>query len=137
MWDQKNGRFPYKPGTPIFKCKDKECSSNGGVIWPPRDGAAPVAKGRSGVAKPYNTPKALPGEFDGYEQEETAELNARTGNGTAPQSRGTIVAHQYGATLDWVLANVVPKLSAADIPVDGAAVNAICATIIIQAGKSA
>jgi len=138
-WDQKNGLFPWKPGTPIFKCKDKECSTNGGVIWEPKGGAAPVATGRSGVPKPYNTPKALPGEFDGYEQEETAELNARTGNGSAPapQSRGSIVAHQYEATLNWVLANVVPKLTEADIPVDGAAINSICATILIQASKAA
>lgn len=92
------------------------------------------------VAPHRGTPKALPGEFDGFEDEQTAELNAHTGRGTGnttSPSRGTIVAHNYAATLDWVLKNVVPKLSAADIPVDGAAVNSICATIIIQTSKAA
>lgn len=36
MWDQKNGRFPWKPGTPIWKCRDKECAKKGGVIWEPK-----------------------------------------------------------------------------------------------------
>jgi hypothetical protein len=46
------------------------------VIWPPRKGFAPAKAAPVKVA--YNTPKALPNEFDGFEDEETAELHAHT-----------------------------------------------------------
>lgn len=36
MWDQKNGKFPWKAGTPIYKCRDKDCAKTGGVIWEPK-----------------------------------------------------------------------------------------------------
>jgi hypothetical protein len=41
MWDQKNGKYPWKPGTPIFKCRDKECAPES----TPRKGRVQHAKG--------------------------------------------------------------------------------------------
>jgi hypothetical protein len=92
MWDQKNGKYPWKPGTPIFKCRDKECASNGGVIWEPKNGAAKPFPKAPPAKVAYNTPKALPNEFDGYRQEETAELNAHTGRGVVDDGLGALMA---------------------------------------------
>lgn len=40
MWDETKSKF-YDPtkNKPVAKCKDKQCD---GVIWPPRNGAAPA-----------------------------------------------------------------------------------------------
>lgn len=67
------------PKAPDFKCKRYKEGCDG-VVWPPK-GAKSFPK-PAAVKQGYNTPRALPNEFDGYEQEETAELNARTGRGT-------------------------------------------------------
>ena len=112
---------------PDFKCKAVSCDW---VQWPPKNGHAAAPK----PAPPkvaYNTPVALPGEF-ASEEEELRELHGKT-----QPSKGAIVAHQYEATLDWVLSHVCPKLTQADIPVDAAAVNSMIATILIQASKAA
>lgn len=45
------------------------------------------------------------------------------------------VEAQYLSALTFVLDKVIPRLAKADIPVDGSATNAICATLIIQASK--
>jgi hypothetical protein len=59
-WDQKNGQFPYKPGTPIAKCKDKECAKAGGVYWEdskPATGPLKPVPDSAGAALPFEHEK--------------------------------------------------------------------------------
>jgi hypothetical protein len=42
--DGGKGKFPKtNPKAPDFKCRNKECANNGGVIWPPKD-ERPIAQ---------------------------------------------------------------------------------------------
>lgn len=73
---------------PDWKCRNQSCDW---VQWPPKTGATkPFPKPPAKVA--YNTPVALPGEFDGHEDEETADLNAHTGRGMVDDGFGALMA---------------------------------------------
>jgi hypothetical protein len=50
MFDQKAGKYPWKPGTPIFKCRDKERCD--GVIWEPKGSPVAVNAPPSPVEEP-------------------------------------------------------------------------------------
>ncbi len=52
MWDNREGK--KNPKAPDFKCRDKQCD---GVIWPPKNGAAPKAA-------PQPAPVTDPDGFD-------------------------------------------------------------------------
>lgn len=134
MWDQKNGNFPYKPGTPIFKCKNKaECD---GVIWEPR---TPAANPKEGTAKrPYNTGPSLPGEFD--DGEEAADLHAHTGRGTqsceAP-SKSALMLELHGECFKYAY-NRLKKANEGSDPAlifTGSDVLSYAATLFIEANK--
>lgn len=44
MWDETKSKF-YKPGKPVAKCKNKECS---GVLWAPKVAAPNAPQGFTG-----------------------------------------------------------------------------------------
>lgn len=56
MYDQRapTNQWPWKPGTPIAKCKDKECAKAGGVYW--EDSKASPSK--KAIAVPTAPPAA-------------------------------------------------------------------------------
>jgi single-strand DNA-binding protein len=60
MWDNRVGK--RNPKAPDFKCKDKACD---GVVWPPRDGAAP-APARMAAAAPAPAAAGASNDFDDF-----------------------------------------------------------------------
>jgi hypothetical protein len=126
MWDQKNGKFPWKPGTPTFKCKTKECASNGGVFWEdsaPANGKPPVSKKDEKKGVSYGAP----GFLEGAEAEDAASLAAKI----APEKPKLLAL--YDQATDHVLTVTVPKYLKAGIGCSDVAVAAMVATAFIAA----
>lgn len=119
MWDQKNGKFPWKPGTPLWKCKDKDCAKDGGVIWEPKPAKAAPNSAKTPAPAHSNVPdKQLPEEL----QTGTPEPKPRL-------DRLCIRAHKL------ILDEVVPLYVKAGIGCSDVAVAAMAATLFIAASK--
>jgi hypothetical protein len=118
MWD--NRATKLNPKQPDYKCKDRGCD---GVIWPPRNGAAPKA---AASAPRTTAPMALGGPLP-YEQE----------TGAAPAAIADVSAGfaMYGRCLDFarmeVLRTGLDKLGG-DV---AGAIAAMAATLYIQANR--
>lgn len=97
MWDQKNGKFPWKAGTPIYKCRDKDCAKTGGVIWEPK--------------KPLSEGPLLPNETASDPHLQTQPVPQQ-----ATKSGPTVEQYQrcYLDCLRWAIDHVKPMLLAAD-----------------------
>lgn len=132
MWDQKNGKFPWKPGTPIFKCRDKECATNGGVTWEPKNGAPPVAK--APVVYAASKPQSeIPPLLRNQEAEDKAELDAKlAGVDTSKLEKDLAL---YLAISEWVVKKVGP-IYADGIGWSPESATAAVATIFIQAKRN-
>lgn len=135
MWNQKNGKFPWKAGTPIFKCKNKECASAGGVIWEPKNGAPPVQ-----AAPPKSPPSfaskpeaELPPFLRDADKQDAAELHAKL----APDVLATIETNLalYQALTEWTLREIEPLYRKADVGWSPEAATAAVATLYINATK--
>lgn len=108
MWDQKNGKFPWKPGTPIFKCRTKECATNGGVIWEPK-GIRPEKVPIAPAPKPSfaNRPEAeLPEFLRDAEAQDKAELTAKLAPGVLDSLQTNLAIYQ--ALTEWVTREIAP-----------------------------
>lgn len=111
----------------------------------------PAAQATQAATPAPTQGKRLPGEDDGYldsltNDEPPAVTKARAQLPTpAPHPGRSITASdkmhkaqsEYEEALTFALTVVCPKITKHGITVDGAAVNAMCATLMIQAGKSA
>lgn len=141
MWDQKNGKFPWKPGTPIFKCKTKECATNGGVIWEPKNGApAPTATPpKSAPPKQAinhsNVPDSqLPEFLRSQESEDNAALAAKLGVDLSGIEKQLAV---YQAVAEWTT-KTLPGIFSAGKDAVGMTPESLAActnTIFINAAK--
>jgi predicted lipid-binding transport protein (Tim44 family) len=136
MWDQKNGKFPWKPGTPIFKCRDKECATNGGVIWEPKNGAtAPAAAPpKSAPASFANKPESeLPPFLRDAAKEDAAELAAKL----APDALAALQSNLaiYQALTEYVVRDIAPIYDKAKIGMSPESAAAAVATLYISANK--
>lgn len=107
--------------------------------------AQPAPRKNNNVKGPHEFGGPLPGEMeDGYMESLTGGADqSSTGRQTqaafvsAVPSRANKAQRDYADHLEWVLKEVTPKLSAQDIPVDMAGINAAVATLMIQASKAA
>jgi hypothetical protein len=62
MWDNKNGKFPWKPGTPIAKCKKNKETGCDGVFWADSPQVQALAGNNVETAKPPTTTYAKPAQ---------------------------------------------------------------------------
>lgn len=131
MWDQKNGKFAWKQGTPIFKCRDKDCSSAGGVIWEPKGTVAkPAPKPPPSFA---NKPEAeIPPLLRNAEAEDAAELASKVGVDLTGLQKNLAL---YKALTEWSLREIAPLYVKSDIGWSPESATAAVATIFIQATK--
>lgn len=131
MWNQKNGKFPWKVGTPIFKCKNKECASAGGVLWEPKNGTPPVQ------AVPPKSPPSfasrpeseLPPFLRDAAAQDAAELASEVGVDLTGIQKQLAV---YQGITEWYLDNIVPILTKADVGCSPESVTAGIATLFIN-----
>lgn len=130
MWNQKGGKYPWKPGTPIWKCKDKECAKAGGVIWEPKTVITTTVLG-SQVTYAANKPNAhLPPLLQNQEAEDAAELAGKIGPPEKPK-----LTKLYLDATEFVLEKIVCLYEAKEIGVSDQAVAAMVATVFIAASK--
>ena len=63
-WDQRapGNKWPWKKGTPIAKCKDRDCAAGGGVYW---EDSAPTPKARAVPGEPQYAPAPTRGPVMG------------------------------------------------------------------------
>jgi hypothetical protein len=118
MWDQKNGKFPWKVGTPIFKCKTKECASAGGVIWEPKNGTPPAqaAPPKSAPFSRASRPEAeLPEFLRDADAQDKAELAAKIGEVPAGLDKKASIAWAQKQSLAIVLEVYEPMFVAKNI----------------------
>jgi hypothetical protein len=127
MWDNRQSK--KNPNAPDFKCKDKTCD---GVVWPPRNGAAPKV---ASAAPRTTAPMALGGPLP-YEQETGAAPASAPVRATAPaRSDLTTEFALYSRCLDHARAEFLrTQLDQMGGDVAGAIV-ACAATLYIQAHK--
>lgn len=116
MWDQKKGKFPWKAGKPIYKCRNADCAKDGGVIWEPR--------------KALSEGALLPNETAS-----DPHLQAQAPVPPTPTRSGPTVEQYQRCYLDcvrWALDNVAPVLAKTpDIGITPEAVLAAAATLFI------
>jgi hypothetical protein len=72
-WD--NRETKTNPKAPDYKCKDRACD---GVIWPPKNGAAPKAAAAPRPAATAKAPMALGATMPWEEDETTADVRSAT-----------------------------------------------------------
>ena len=124
MWDQQNGKFPWKPGTPIFKCRTKECATAGGVIWEPK-GGAPIAKinpAKLPAPAHANKPDAeLPPLLQNQESEDAAELASKVGTTREDALNELKAKHAFALkhAVEYVLKHVEPLYTEKKIGLTG------------------
>lgn len=132
MWDQKNGKFPWKVGTPIFKCRDKECGANGGVIWEPKNSAPQAAPPKSPPSFANKPEAELPEFLRDQEKQDAAELAAKVGVDLTGLQKNLAL---YKALTEWALREIAPLYVKSDIGWSPESATASVATLYIQATK--
>lgn len=118
MWDNRDSK--KNPKAPDYKCRDKSCD---GVIWPPRNGAAPVRGGQTPAApvkQPHAAGPYIP-EIDGE---------------PLPTEKLDHLFAVYAAVEAHVLATSVPKFNQADVGTTPESVASQIHTLFIAATKA-
>ena len=149
MWDQKNGKYPWKPGTPIFKCRDKECATKGGVYWEDRGPSIkpaiplqqkperPTTRSAPSAHSASNRPQdELPEFLRDQESQDAKELSAKIEeavNFDAGKLRRDIALYQ--AITEYVLRDIAPIYERAKIGMSPESAAAATATLFIQAKR--
>jgi hypothetical protein len=129
-WD--NRETKTNPKAPDFKCRDRSCD---GVIWPPKNGAAPKAAARPAPAT-AKAPMAL-GATMPWEEEETGAAPAAAPVRAPAPARSDLTTEfaLYSRCLDQARAEFLrTQLDQLGGDVAGAIV-AAAATLFIQASR--
>jgi hypothetical protein len=130
MWDQKNGKFPWKQGTPIFKCKDKECATNGGVIWEPK-GTQPATPPKSAPPPSFsNKPDSqIPPLLRDAEAEDAAALQQKIGFDVRTIQKELAL---YQALAEFVIRDIAPIYESGKVGLSPEAAAASVQTLFIN-----
>jgi hypothetical protein len=110
---------------PDWKCRDRQCD---GVIWRPKNGG--MQKAGPTMPQPSVKPVATSGK-----EPYSSGPRIPAIDGPVDIDKLSNLFNVYGACLDHVLSNVVPKLEKAQIGSSPESVGAMTATLLIQAAK--
>jgi hypothetical protein len=120
-WDNRVGK--KNPKAPDFKCRDRSCD---GVIWPPKNGAAPRQAPAPSAKQPVSigtTGVALVDQ--GYVGNDPVRQELEAGEAWVE------LRTKYMESLTFVLKMVVPEMVKADIGASPESVSAMTAQIFI------